>query len=58
MARDRGCDLDHPANLPMNISIHSLLDGAARAIGTVVAIDVIRATITSRQRSGSLVGHD
>jgi 2-phosphosulfolactate phosphatase len=46
-ACDRGCDLDHPANLPMNISIHSLLEGAEQATGTVAVIDVFRAFTTA-----------
>ena len=47
IGRDRGHDLAHPADLPMNISIHSLVEGAARATGTVAVIDVFRAFTTA-----------
>jgi 2-phosphosulfolactate phosphatase len=47
ITRDRGCDLDHLANLPMNISIQSLLEGSERATGTVAVIDVFRAFTTA-----------
>jgi 2-phosphosulfolactate phosphatase len=47
IAHDGGCDLDHPANLLMNISIQSLLEGAERATGTVAVIDVFRAFTTA-----------
>jgi 2-phosphosulfolactate phosphatase len=47
IARDRGCDLDRGARLPVEISIHSLLEGATRATGTVAIIDVFRAFTTA-----------
>ena len=36
--------------LPVKISIHSLLEGATRATGTVAIIDVFRAFTTDRCR--------
>ena len=48
IGRDRWSDLDHPADPPMNmISIHSVLEGAASATGTVAVIDVFRAFTTA-----------
>jgi 2-phosphosulfolactate phosphatase len=47
IARDRGCDPYHPADLLVKISIHSLIEGATRATGTVAVIDVFRAFTTA-----------
>jgi 2-phosphosulpholactate phosphatase len=47
VARDRGLDLVQRLGLPMDISIHSPLEGATRATGTVAIIDVFRAFSTA-----------
>jgi len=47
IARARGCDPLLVLGLPVEISIHSLLEGATRATGTVAVIDVFRAFTTA-----------